>query len=278
MIGNIPSIELNSGHRLPLLGLGVYKATAPGEVEYAVEHALECGYQLIDTASAYKNEEGVGRAIRSSGRKRDEIFITTKVWNNAQRVGDIEGAFNRSLDRLQLDYIDLYLVHWPVPGCYHETWKAMEKIYASGRVKSIGVSNFSAYQLEELRTISDIVPAVNQIEYHPYWDQFELANYCRLHGISVQAYAPLARGAYLNDPVIVEIANIHHRTPAQIGLRWMVQKGISVIPKSSKRERISSNCEVFDFSLTKEEMEMIDALNKNYRSAGIPEDIRDYYM
>ncbi len=278
MIGNIPSIELNSGHRLPLLGLGVYKAIAPGEVEYAVGQAFECGYRMIDTASAYKNEEGVGRAIRSSNLKRDEIFITTKVWNNAQRVGDIEGAFNRSLDRLQLDYIDLYLVHWPVPGCYHETWKAMEKLYQSGRVKSIGVSNFSEYQLEELQTISDIIPAVNQIENHPYWYQAELINYCKQHDIAVQAYAPLARGAYMEDPVILEIAQKHHRSAAQVGLRWAVQKGISVIPKSTKGNRISSNCEVFDFSLSNEEMDIIDGLNRNYRSAGIPEDIKDYYV
>ena len=278
MIGNIPSIKMNSGHMLPQLGLGVYKAIEPGEVEYAIDCAFEAGYRMIDTASVYKNEEGVGRALRSSRLKRDEFFVTTKIWNNAQRVGDIEGSFKRSLDRLQLDYVDLYLVHWPVPGCYPETWKALEKIYHSGRAKSIGVSNFTAYQLEELRVISDIVPAVNQIEFHPYWDQSELAAYCNQHGIAVQAYAPLARGAYLKDPVILKIAEAHNRSAAQVGLRWLIQKGVSVIPKSSKEKHIFSNCEIFAFSLTKEEMEQIDGLNKNYRAACIPEDIREYYV
>lgn len=277
MISNIPSIELNSGNRLPMLGLGVYKAIAPGEVETAIDCAFDNGYRMIDTASAYKNEDGVGRAIRTSGLKRDEIFITTKVWNNAQRVGDIEGACIRSLDRLQLEYVDLYLIHWPVPGCYMETWKAMEKLYISGKAKAIGVSNFTPYQLEELRTISDIVPAVNQIEYHPYCNQTDILSYCQQHGIAVQAYSPLARGAYLEDPVMLEIAEKHRRTASQIGLRWMIQKNISVIPKSTNEKRIASNCEIFDFSLTHEEMDMIDALNKNQRIAGVPDDLREYY-
>lgn len=278
MIGNIPSIEMNSGQRLPQLGLGVYKAIEAGEVEYAIDQAFSSGYRMIDTASVYKNEEGVGRALRSSNLKRDEYFITTKIWNNAQRMGDIKGSFKRSLERLQLDYVDLYLIHWPVPGCYRETWKELESLYHSGYAKSIGVSNFSIYQLEELRAISDVTPAVNQIEYHPYWNQSDLATYCQEHNIAVQAYAPLARGAYLNDPVILKIAEAHRRTSAQIGLRWMIQKGISVIPKSSKAEHISSNCEIFDFVLTQEEMSMIDDLNQNYRSAGIPEDMREYYL
>lgn len=278
MLGNIPSIELNSSHLLPMLGLGVYKATGPGEVEDAIDTAFSCGYRMIDTASVYKNEDGVGRALRSSGLKRDEYFITTKIWNNAQRMGDIKGSFQRSLERLQLDYVDLYLIHWPVPGCYRETWNELGELYRSGLAKSIGVSNFSIYQLEELQAISDIVPAVNQIEYHPYWDQSELATYCQQHGIAVQAYAPLARGAYLNDPVVLKIAEVHRRTSAQIGLRWMIQKGISVIPKSTNTSHLQSNCEIFDFSLTQDEMLLLDGLNQNYRSAGIPDDMKEYYL
>lgn len=278
MIGNITSIKLNSGAMLPTLGLGVYKAIQPGEAEYAVEQAFSAGYRMIDTASVYQNEEGVGRGIRSFGLKRDEYFITTKIWNNAQRLGDVKGSFQRSLERLQLDYVDLYLIHWPVPGCFQETWKELEALYHSGYAKSIGVSNFNIYQLEELQAISDITPAVNQIEYHPYWDQSELAAYCHQHHIAVQAYAPLARGAYFQDPVILKIAEVHRRTPAQIGLRWLIQKGISVIPKSSKAEHICSNCEIFDFSLTQEEMTLIDGLNKNQKLTGIPEDMKEYYL
>lgn len=274
MIGNIPSIQLNNNQLMPILGLGVYKATEPGEVESAIHTAFKAGYRAIDTASVYKNEDGVGRAIRSSRLSRDEIFVTTKVWNNAQRVGDIIGAFNRSLERLQLDYIDLYLIHWPVSGCYLETWKELIKLYAAGKVKAIGVSNFDAYQLNELISITGITPAVNQIEFHPYNYPAELLNYCQEHNIVVQAYAPLARGAYLEDEVLKAIGDRHNKTSAQVGLRWSIQKGVSVIPKSTNPERIISNCDIFDFSLTDIEMELIDELNKNQKYSSIPEDLR----
>lgn len=259
---------------MPMVGLGVYKAVGPNEVEQAISDAFNIGYRAIDTASVYKNEDGVGRAIKNSRLSRDEIFITTKVWNNAQRVGDIIGAFNRSLERLQLDYVDLYLIHWPVPGCYIDTWKELIKLYAAGKAKSIGVSNFDTYQLNELITTTGITPAVNQIEFHPYHHQDDILRYCQERGIAVQAYAPLARGAYLNDEVINAIADRHNKTAAQIGLRWIVQKGISIIPKSTKPERIQHNCDIFDFELTEIEMELIDDLNQNRKYSSIPEDLR----
>ena len=270
----IPSLTLNTKDKMPMLGLGVYKATGPNEVETAISYALESGYRLIDTASVYKNEDGVGRAVKSSSVSREELFITTKVWNTAQRIGNIEGAFERSLERLQLDYVDLYLIHWPVPGCYLETWKSLEKIYESGRAKAIGVSNFEISNLEELFETSGIVPAVNQIEYHPLFNQSELCAYCQERGIAVQAYAPLARGAYLNRDTLIRIGAKYGKSAAQAGLRWMIQKGISVIPKSTHPDRIASNADIFDFELTDIEMKAIDALDEKFRSSGMPEDMR----
>ena len=271
------SIILNNEREMPMLGLGVYKATGNNEVENAICWAVEAGYRLIDTASVYKNEEGVGRGIKAASVKREELFVTTKVWNNAQRMNDVEGAFNRSLERLGLEYVDLYLIHWPVAGCYIATWKALEKIYSSGRAKSIGVSNFSVQDLEKLNEQGGIVPAVNQIEFHPLFNHPELLSYCRAHHIAVQAYAPLARGAYLDEETVARIAVRRGKTPAQIGLRWSVQQGISVIPKSSKKDRIYSNAQIFDFSLTPEEMEALNALDRQQRTASIPEDLLGQY-
>ena len=235
------SVFLNNDRTMPLLGLGLYKTTDAVEAEDAIAAAVQNGYRLLDTASAYKNEEFVGRGIAKCGVPRKDLFITTKIWNNAQRLGDVEGAFQRSLDRLGLDYIDLYLIHWPVPGCFLNTWKDMEKILESGRALSIGVSNFEIRHLEELRRVSGIVPAVNQIECHPLCYPKELIEY----------------------------------TPAQIGLRWAVQKGISVIPKSVHPERIASNARIFDFTIDQEDMDLLDTLNQNYHSSSIPEDLRD---
>ena len=267
--------KLNSGNEMPVLGLGMYKITDEREAEKTIRCAVNAGYRLIDTASAYMNEDGVGKGIRECRIPRRELFLTTKIWNNAQRLGDVQGSFSRSLERLMTDYVDLYLIHWPVPGCYLGTWKELETLYKKGAARSIGVSNFEIRHLEELASVSEITPAVNQIEFHPYWYQKNLVEYCHAKGIAVQAYAPLARGAYLDDDVICILAVKYGKTPAQIGLRWILQKGVAVIPKSTHEERIISNGEIFDFVLEDEDMDAIDQLNKNYRSASLPEDLRD---
>ncbi|MDD6617629.1 MAG: aldo/keto reductase [Lachnospiraceae bacterium] len=269
------TILLNTNREMPVIGLGVYKATGENEVERAICYATKAGYRLIDTASAYGNEDGVGRGVKQCSVSRDELFITTKIWNNAQRLGDIDGAFNRSLERLMTDYVDLYLIHWPVPGCYLQTWDKISTFYHEGRARSIGVSNFEIRHLKELESVSDIVPAVNQIEFHPYLYQKELVEYCQSRGIAVQAYAPLARGAYLDDDVMCVLATKYGKTPAQIGLRWILQKGVAIIPKSTQEERIINNAQLFDFEIEEEDMAIIDTLNKNQKYSGIPDDLKD---
>ena len=271
-------IHLNDGREMPLLGLGVYKATDNDELKQAISSAVSWGYHLIDTASFYKNEEGVGKGIQALNIPREDLFVTTKIWNTAQRIGDIEDSFNRSLERLALDYVDLYLIHWPVPGCFGNTWKAMERLQDQGKVKSIGVSNFSIQDLELLKTVSDVIPAVNQVEFHPLFNHPELKSYCEENGIALQAYAPLARGAYLKSPLMIEIGKSHQKSPAQVGLRWLVQQGIAVIPKSIHEERLAENSQIFDFVLSDEEMAAITAMDVQQRVAGVPEDMVPYIV
>ena len=271
-------IHLNDGREMPLLGLGVYKATDNDELKQAISSAVSWGYHLIDTASFYKNEEGVGKGIQALNLPREDLFVTTKIWNTAQRIGDIEDSFNRSLERLALDYVDLYLIHWPVPGCFGNTWKAMEKLQEQGKVRSIGVSNFGIQDLELLKTVSDVIPAVNQVEFHPLFNHPELKAYCEENGIALQAYAPLARGAYLKSPLMIEIGKSHQKRPAQVGLRWLVQQGIAVIPKSIHEERLAENSQIFDFVLSDEEMAAITAMDVQQRVAGIPEDMVPYIV
>lgn len=268
------TIVLNTGSPMPILGLGTYQLTEESEVMQTISDAVHMGYRLFDTASSYKNEDMVGKAIRECGIARSELFITTKVWNAAQRIGNVESAFERSLERLDLDYVDLYLIHWPVPGCYLDTWHVMEKILQSGRAKAIGVCNFNEIQLTELMENSDTVPAVNQIEYHPLLNQDSLRHFCQENGICVQAHSPLARGAYMQRDVLIRIAEKHFRSVAQIGLRWLIQKGCSVIPKTAQLDRLLENTQIFDFELDDSEMTMIDSLNENFRSSSVPEDLQ----
>ena len=265
-------VTLNNGVKMPKLGFGVFQIPKE-DCEDCVLEAIRVGYRHIDTAQSYFNEEEVGNAIAKCSVPREELFITTKLWNTAQRIGNIEDSFYRSLERLGLDYLDLYLIHWPVPGCYCNTWRVFEKLQAAGVIKSIGVSNFSVHDLELLKQSSDIIPAVNQIEIHPLFQNPELVSYCQSNGIALQAYAPLARGAYINSPLMIEIGNRHQKTPAQIGLRWLVQQNISVIPKAGDKNHLEENSKIFDFSLTPEEMSAISAMNAGERMTGIPEDI-----
>jgi 2,5-diketo-D-gluconate reductase A len=258
----VPTITLNNGVELPQLGFGVFQIP-PSEVVAPVASALEAGYRLIDTAAAYRNEEGVGQAIRSSGLSRHDVLVTTKLWNADQGYDETLAAFDRSLALLGLDVIDLYLIHWPVPARdrYVATWRAFEKIYADGRARAIGVSNFRLVDLERLADETDIVPAVNQIELHPGFDQGELRAYHDAHGIITEAWSPLRQGyGVLDHPAVLAIASAHATSAAQVVLRWHIQLGNLVIPKSVTPERIRQNIDIFDFALDDEEMAIVSGL------------------
>ena len=270
-----PTILLHNGIQMPRLGLGTWQAKDGGEVERAVTAAMSVGYRLIDTAAAYGNESGIGKAIHRSSIPRNELFITTKVWNADQGYDQTIKAFDKSMKRLGLHYIDLYLIHWPMPAAdkYIDTWRSMEELYKTGKVRAIGVCNFSIEQLQRLIAETSIVPMVNQIELHPYFLQTDLRNYCTQNQIAIEAYSPLggSTGKLLDDPVIIDIATAHSVTPAQVVIRWHIQQGHVVIPKSTHTERITSNMQVFDFELNPDEMTRIDALDKNQRVGTDPE-------
>ncbi|CAH0344347.1 aldo/keto reductase [Bacillus sp. CECT 9360] len=262
---------LNNGVKMPWFGLGVYKVEEGQEVVNAVNTAIRHGYRSIDTASFYKNEEGVGKAIKESGISREELFITTKVWNTEQGYETTIDSFEKSLKNLDIDYLDLYLIHWPVKDTYKETWKAMEKLYKDGRVRAIGVSNFHIHHLEDLLADSEITPMVNQVEYHPRLTQTELHEYCKKQHIQLEAWSPLMRGQLLDNPVLKEIGQKYSKSVPQVILRWDLQNGVVTIPKSIKEHRIVDNADIFDFVLTLEEMDKITSLNEDRRVGTNPD-------
>ncbi|WP_070327782.1 aldo/keto reductase [Exiguobacterium aurantiacum] len=264
---------LNNDVKLPMLGLGVYKVEDGAVTVDTVKAALDAGYRLIDTAAIYQNEESVGQAIRESSVPREDIFVTTKLWNEFHGYDEALQAFQDSLDRLGLDYVDLFLIHWPMPrfGKFVETYKALEQLYEEGKVRAIGVSNFEIQHLEQIIQSCAIVPAVNQVEIHPYLSQKELIAYCKRYDIQIQAWSPLMKGREaLEDATIVDIASKYGKSPAQVILRWHLQNGVAVIPKSVTPSRIRENIQVFDFTLTKEDMAAIDGLNRNERTGSDP--------
>jgi len=265
------STVLANGVKMPWLGLGVWKSEEGEEVVQAVKAALRAGYRSIDTAAIYRNEEGVGQAIREAGVPREELFITTKVWNKAQGYDLTMSAFDRSIKKLGLEYIDLYLIHWPVQGLYKDTWRAMEELYKEGKIRAIGVSNFQVHHLQDLMADCEIKPMLNQVEFHPYLTQKELLSFCREQGIQLEAWSPLMHGSIVDEPVIVEMATKYGKTPAQIVLRWDLQHGVVTIPKSVKEHRIIENASIFDFELSQDDMDELDALNKNQRFGPDPD-------
>jgi diketogulonate reductase-like aldo/keto reductase len=264
------STELHNGVKMPWLGLGVWKTKNGDEVIQAVKSAIQSGYRSIDTAAAYGNEDGVGIGIKESGVPREELFITTKVWNADQGYDSTLRAFEESRKKLDLEVIDLYLIHWPVQGKYKDTWRALEKLYKDGAVRAIGVSNFQTHHLKDIISESETVPMVNQVEYHPLLSQQELRAFCNSNKIQLEAWSPLMQGN-LDNPLLSELAAEYGKSPAQIILRWDIQNGVVTIPKSITPSRIQENSEIFDFTLSEDDVARINALNKNQRFGPDPD-------
>ena len=268
------NVTLNNGVLMPCIGLGVYRVENK-EAEKIVETALSVGYRHIDTAMYYHNEEAVGKAIKNSGIPRGDKFVTTKMWNADQRSGKVQEAFEASLEKLGLDYIDLYLIHWPVEGKFVDTWKKFEEIYKSGKVKAIGVSNFLPRHLDELLKAATVTPAVNQIELHPYLIQQETLDYCKKAEIQVEAWSQFAANqtGLFDEQILTDIAKSHSKSPAQVILRWDYQRGVVTIPKSANKERMKQNLDIFDFELTDDEIQKINSLDKNLRVGPNPDKV-----
>jgi methylglyoxal/glyoxal reductase len=264
------TMELNNAVEMPMLGLGTFQSERGEVTRNAVLWALEAGYRHIDTAAAYKNEDDVGQAIRESGVPREEIFVTTKLWNDNQGYESALRAYDESLKRLGMDYVDLYLIHWPIEGTRADSWRALVRLYEEKRVRAVGISNYTVRFLKELLEDSPIVPAVNQFEISPFLTRKALVDYCIDRNIQVESYSPLARGRKWEDPIINEIARRYDKTPAQIMIRWALEKDYVVIPKSVRRERILENANVFDFSLSAESLRRLDGLNENLRTINPP--------
>ncbi|AJA47121.1 aldo/keto reductase family oxidoreductase [Clostridium pasteurianum DSM 525 = ATCC 6013] len=266
---------LNNGVKMPWLGLGVFRVENGPEVVNAVKEAIVQGYRSIDGAAIYGNEEtmgkGIAEGIKAAGISREDLFITSKLWNADQGYESGLKAYEESLKKLGLDYLDLYLIHWPVKGKYKEAWKALETIYKEGRVKAIGVSNFQIHHLEDLLKDSEIAPTVNQVEYHPRLTQKPLQKFCKEKGIQLEAWSPLMVGKLFDNEVLKEIADAHNKSIAQIILRWDLQNEVVTIPKSTNKGRIKENSEIFDFELSKEELEKIDSLNQDLRVGPDPD-------
>lgn len=267
------TVKLNNGVNMPWLGLGVWKVEEGQQVKQAVKDAIEIGYRAIDTAAIYGNEAGVGEAIAESGVKREDLFVTTKVWNSEQGYDTTLQAFEVSRKKLGLEYLDLYLIHWPVKGKYIDTWRALEKLYADGLVRAIGVSNFHIHHLKDVLEVSKVVPVVNQVEYHPLLAQKELHAFCQEKGIVLEAWSPLMQGKLLDDPTLTKIGAKYGKSVSQVILRWDIQNGVITIPKSINRERIAQNSQIYDFELSADDMALIDGLNKEQRVGPDPDHI-----
>lgn len=267
------TLHLNNGVPIPRLGFGVYRSRPGRETEQAVSWALETGYRHIDTAQIYRNEKDVGEAIRKSDIPREEVFITTKIWNNNQGYDKTLRTFDDSLNVMGLEYIDLLLIHWPLEELRKDTWKSLEKLYEEQKCRAIGVSNYTIGHLREMDDYAAIVPAVNQVEFHPYLYQKELLDYCKAKTILIEAYSPLTRGEKLNDQTLVSIARRYNKTSAQILIRWCLQHDLVVLPKSVRRERIVENADVFDFAIAGKDMDILDSLHQNFRVAWDPTEV-----